>query len=113
MEYLFALASILAVVGVFFAGSRMFDTLAEGSFSQADIQKAQTKFFLTAAIVEALPIFIIAATYANLVAGEVTGLHMYMSIVIIVVFWLIGLAKLFVKGQEGTSNVTKENQSQA
>ncbi|WP_226580920.1 hypothetical protein [Halobacillus litoralis] len=113
MEYLFALASILAVVGIFFAGSRMFNTLAEGSFSQPEIQKAQTKFFITAALVEALSIIILASTYANLADGEVMVLHMYLSIAVILVFWLVGLTKLFVKGQESISSVTGENQSQA
>ncbi|REJ06493.1 hypothetical protein [Halobacillus trueperi] len=112
MEYLFAFASILAVVGIFFVGSKMFNDLVEGTFSQEEIQKSQTRFFITAAIVEVIPIFIIASTYVNLLAGELVDLHLYVSIVIIVVFWMIGLAKLYVKGRESISFSPEENQSQ-
>lgn len=112
MEYLFLLASLIAVFGMSLASNKMTNNLAEGQLTQQKIQSIQTKFFISAAVVELLPIVLIVLAFADLETGSISSIHMYIAIALIVLIWIITLVKMFFKGQETIKMVDGDSKQQ-
>ncbi|KHE72400.1 hypothetical protein [Halobacillus sp. BBL2006] len=111
MEYLFLLASLITVVGISFAANKMNIILTENQLTQKTIQSAQTRFFLLSAVTEIIPILLIVIAFANL-QSITTSIHMYISIVMIVLIWLIALVKMWFNGQETIQRASTEYKQQ-
>ncbi|MBH0231494.1 hypothetical protein [Halobacillus yeomjeoni] len=111
MEFLFLLASVIAVIGIAFVSSKMMTRLSESKLDENLIQKEQTKFFISSAIVEIAPIVLIVVAFASLENSTLSTGAMYISIGLMAIVWLTVLAKLFMMGQETVQSV-EENYKQ-
>ncbi|MCA0984415.1 hypothetical protein LCL89_10190 [Halobacillus yeomjeoni] len=111
MEFLFLLASVIAVIGIAFVSSKMMTRLSESKLDENLIQKEQTKFFISSAIVEIVPIVLIVVAFASLENSTLSTGAVYISIGLMVIVWLTVLAKVFMKGQETVQSV-EENYKQ-
>ncbi|MGI8316902.1 hypothetical protein [Halobacillus mangrovi] len=111
MEYLCFLASLIAVIGISFVANKRNNILVGNHTSQKTIQSAQTRFFLLSAVAEIIPILLIVVAFANL-QSSTTSIHMYITIVMIVFIWFIGLVKMWLNGQESIQHVSAEYKQQ-